>query len=219
MTPRLEAKARGEKVYSGRLCKLGHTKRYVSNRGCVVCSSEQSMARARVNRETVNRQARERHAAHPEMRKVISRRYYLNHTEEENARSRKFRRDNPKLVAFLCARWFKNNPDKVAHYNGRRRGRMYNATPANADHGIIDALYDIARDITEETGELWTVDHWVPLSKGGLHCHTNLTIMRGSANSSKNARIPDGPCPSIQKTLDALPHVIPDPDTIDMGEG
>ena len=36
-----------------------------------------------------------------------------------------------------------------------------------------------------------TVDHIIPLSKGGLHCLTNLQYLTGSENSSKRDSIPE----------------------------
>lgn len=48
-------------------------------------------------------------------------------------------------------------------------------------------LYADAQARTKETGELWEIDHIIPLIVGGSHHHLNLQILPCSINRSKSA--------------------------------
>ena len=69
------------------------------------------------------------------------------------------------------------------------------ATPPWADMKAIRAVYNEAARLTEETGILHEVDHWVPLRHPnvcGLHVDWNLRAIPKAANMAKsNAWCPD----------------------------
>ena len=69
------------------------------------------------------------------------------------------------------------------------------ATPPWADMAAIRAVYDEAARLTEETGILHEVDHWVPLRHPnvcGLHVDWNLRAIPKRCNMQKsNAWNPD----------------------------
>lgn len=63
------------------------------------------------------------------------------------------------------------------------------ATPPWADMKAIRAVYDEAARLTEETGVLHEVDHWVPLQHPnvcGLHVDWNLRAIPKAVNMAKS---------------------------------
>lgn len=79
----------------------------------------------------------------------------------------------------------------------KRKFAIERATPPWADLDAIAAKYEHARRLTEETGDVWTVDHYVPLQNPlvcGLHVPWNLDPMRRDVNSLKGNKVwPDMP--------------------------
>ena len=67
------------------------------------------------------------------------------------------------------------------------------ATPPWADMAAINEFYAQARKLTHETGELYVVDHIVPLIGkqagcvivSGLHVHWNMRVVHWRANAQK----------------------------------
>jgi hypothetical protein len=102
---------------------------------------------------------------------------------------------------------------KVYHANKEKRARQY-ALRYRANKSLIIAqhrkacavkrgavlpdnfkvedtisFYEEARRLTEETGILHHVDHIIPCTRGGLHCHTNLQVLTAEANLKKHNSI------------------------------
>lgn len=75
----------------------------------------------------------------------------------------------------------------------RRTAILMLASPKWRDRKAINAIYDEARRVTQETGIPHAVDHIYPLQGGmacGLHVHWNLQILTHTENSAKSARFP-----------------------------
>jgi hypothetical protein len=53
---------------------------------------------------------------------------------------------------------------------------------------LIDKLYEFSRTLSNMSPIKWSVDHIVPLSKGGIHHPTNLQLMPLIANIAKGPR-------------------------------
>jgi hypothetical protein len=71
----------------------------------------------------------------------------------------------------------------------RRRQREARATPAWADLNEIRAKYREAKRLSKLTGELYVVDHIVPLDGKlvcGLHVHWNMRVVHWLENSKKS---------------------------------
>lgn len=76
-----------------------------------------------------------------------------------------------------------------------RRAGINKATPAWADRAAIRAIFERARQVSNETGVPHEVDHVVPLNGrtvSGLHVHWNLMVIPAAANRAKSNRFGDG---------------------------
>lgn len=102
---------------------------------------------------------------------------------------RKFRKENPIKSAASSAEWKKKNPEKNAAKEQRRRASKLNALvpnrPVTSDTEIErKALFDGCCFCGAD--KKLTLEHMVPLSKGGLHVEENLLGSCKSCNSSKH---------------------------------
>lgn len=87
--------------------------------------------------------------------------------------------------------WKATNPGRVRNLRKAYKLRVRQQCPRWADRSAIDAMYELAAKMREETGLDWHVDHVIPLrgeTVCGLHTHTNLQIMLGADNMSKGNR-------------------------------
>ena len=85
-------------------------------------------------------------------------------------------------------RWARENPDKHAVLNARRRAAKLLRTPPWANLAKIAEFYTTASRMTIETGAVYHVDHVIPLQGelvSGLHVHNNLRVILGVDNSRK----------------------------------
>lgn len=118
-------------------------------------------------------------------------------TAEATARMAKWRKENPEKARAADSKWSSDNPGKIAAKTRRRKAAKLRATPAWADHGLIDATYVMAAAMTRLTGIKYHVDHIVPLRNKivcGLHVGCNLQLLPAKENISKgNHHWPDMP--------------------------
>lgn len=122
---------------------------------------------------------RERHEADPERRRARDRKRYLSRKEKQAAYLRE---------------WKKRNRAKVNAYQSAREAR-YKGAPETE---FIDRKEIWERDsgrchICQRPTweEDFTLDHLIPLSKGGSHTRTNVAIAHRWCNSSRaDGRIP-----------------------------
>jgi 5-methylcytosine-specific restriction endonuclease McrA len=71
----------------------------------------------------------------------------------------------------------------------RRRCRIRDAFDETADQQKITEIYCKAKQLMEETGISYEVDHIIPISKGGKHHEDNLQIITMSENRKKHNKI------------------------------
>ena len=103
--------------------------------------------------------------------KAYRRAYYKEHIEEETARSKA---------------WDEAYPDKKAAIGGKTRAIQRGGSLSEIyDIDLCVPFYAEARRLSNETGIMHHVDHIVPLSKGGLHCQTNLQVLTARENIQK----------------------------------
>lgn len=118
--------------------------------------------------------------------------YYSHHKKEIVETQKRCEKSNPAIYKEIKSKWVKNNPDKIYASVERRRTKI-----AKADGDFSAKEW---RDLKSLFGNicLWcgqrkplTVDHVVPLSKGGTNWISNIQPLCKSCNSKKNNKIID----------------------------
>lgn len=127
--------------------------------------------------------------------KEYSRRYRKEHPEKIRESCRRYRKknyDKDKRKEYN-KRWAKKYPEKFRHY---LRAVSYRRRHASGSHTLgewenLKAQYDWICPACRkrEPKVRLTVDHIIPLSKGGSNNIENIQPLCGSCNSRKNAKI------------------------------
>lgn len=180
--------------------KDGHSHR------CKACRQTADRDRHARNPEIKNAQSRRAYAANPEKHSALTRKWYAANKATRNAKSkewylanrekvlaknRKWRLLNPERHRFLISRWSAQNPTAAYALNAKRRAAKIQRTPkwlTPDDFKNMEAIYQMARDLTTLTGEIYEVDHIIPLQgsrASGLHVPTNLQVISAAENRAK----------------------------------
>ena len=126
----------------------------------------------------------------PEKILASARKYYLANPEKVAAAARKWGQENPEKVAACTRAWSKANPEKRSSIQHKRRALKRNS---------LDPERPVTAEIQIERKGLFngccfcgsqdklTLEHVIPLSRGGLHVPENLLGSCRSCNCSKNA--------------------------------
>ena len=134
----------------------------------------------------------ERNAEHVKEYKEME---YSRNKEYYITKSKEYRTNNPEKVLEAVKNWQLRN--KEAHKiiknmaNRKRKQIMRKANVRWSNDDAINALYDEAKRLTEETGILHVVDHKIPYVNDlvtGLHVENNLQILTNSDNCKKGNR-------------------------------
>lgn len=117
--------------------------------------------------------------------------YYRDHQEKFLAWSRAYRSKHRAQDRAAARAWQKNNPDKRKDIVLRRRARK--AGGDTRPCAVKIALLRLERFCrwccTPLLPEIFTVDHVVPLARGGGHVPDNLAAVCGRCNSSKGKKL------------------------------
>lgn len=115
-------------------------------------------------------------------------RYYSNR-DESIKRTTEYNKANAEKRKVWCEKWRKNNLDRCASKEQRRRARkaMAEQGPALTLNELIEFYGNFCMAPECKQMEL-TVDHVIPLALGGAHAAWNQQILCKSHNSSKGAR-------------------------------
>jgi hypothetical protein len=165
----------------------------------------QSKAYIKNNKERVEEIRAAYYQRHKELIKAKNKKYYEENKDHANAISKKYYKANKekhralvkeyyvknKEKANACKKaWREANKDKISVHVANRRALKFRATIrlTELDKFVIEAVYNLAKLRTKQTGIQWHVDHIVPLTIGGLHKPTNLQVVPGSWNLSKGNR-------------------------------
>jgi hypothetical protein len=144
--------------------------------------------------------------ANKEKAALYQKEYYIKNKDEILARIKKWKDANPEKIKEVekrryiknkpkinarIALWKKTNPYKVNAYNTKRKKHVKFRTPkwlTDVDFERMQTQYKLAEILTKLHSEPWHVDHIVPLQGkfvSGLHVPSNLQVIKGSENCSK----------------------------------
>lgn len=179
---------------------------YAQNREAILAAARARYAADPERREQVKQSRALWTAANQDRKRASDRNWVVSNRARHQANGRQWRQENvdrarecdraryaknPDRWRESAKRWLANNPEKIAEYNSARRARKQGA------EGRYTAD-DVARIFAMQKGRCaccgkrrpLTVDHIVPLSRGGTNWPSNLQGACHSCNSRKNARDP-----------------------------
>jgi len=105
---------------------------------------------------------------------------------------KKWVENNKEKMAECRMRWNEKNKTKVLCKTRAYQAAKRHAVPLWADLEDIEKIYAIARQMSEQTGIKYEVDHIIPLVSDvvcGLHCSRNLRIIPMLENRLKGNRL------------------------------
>ena len=140
------------------------------------------------NPEKARERRRKYYKENPEKSREYHRKYYKENPEKSRERMRKWRKENPEKVRENYRKWQKENPEKCREYKQRRRARISNNISEPYDFEAICAYYEYCCLACGDMGDL-TVDHVVPVSKGGADAGYNIQPLCQGCNSEKGVRV------------------------------
>jgi 5-methylcytosine-specific restriction endonuclease McrA len=110
--------------------------------------------------------------------------------EKRNARRRELYLKDSKKRKDSNKKWKRNNKDKVAIQSEKRRARLLRAegTFTSDEWNIIKKAYNFTCAYCGEEKKL-SMDHVIPLSKGGKHAMCNIVPSCISCNSRKHVHV------------------------------
>ena len=143
------------------------------------------------NKEDILKQNKKYREEHEEYFKEYRKQYYKNNKEEILEQHKQYYQDNKEEVLERCNRYRDNNPDKVFNWHNKRR-----LLEENQGNGIDkDQWYEMMEFFDWKcaySGEYIggdskdrTIDHIIPLNKGGNNSIWNCVPMHHTYNSGK----------------------------------
>lgn len=160
-------------------------------------AKESSLRYVAANKELVAARKKQYRKENADKCKSARREAYAKNRERELEVGRIYKAGNKERIAAANAAKLKANPEMNRFYRSQRRAKERNAQPSWYDPKKIRDLHSEAAALFNETGEVWHVDHIVPLKSDlvcGLHWHGNMQLLPASVNQSKsNRHWPDMP--------------------------
>lgn len=161
---------------------------------------ESTLRRYYENPQKFSDNARKWRANNAERHREIKRRWYLENAEYAKMYSQRWREENPDRAKDTLRKWREANPDRVAAHSREYRVRKQSAI---VDTDIsVEGLRNLHGDDCAYCGgtlvfhksETYnpltvTIDHVIPISRGGQHSWENTVLACWSCNSSKRDRL------------------------------
>lgn len=205
---RSDAMKRGMTHYfTGKLCKNGHIdRRFVSSFGCAQCAFErEQLPRYKIKASAKGKAWR---LANLDVARKKNRDWHIDNPEASIANTLRWQRKNPEKITIAKDKWNSENkdriretgtiwrlanPEKVRANHGNRWARTQAAEGSFSGDDILNLMAKqtarcaspyCAIDISVE----YSVDHNIPLCRGGSNWPSNLQLLCTSCNSSKRNR-------------------------------
>lgn len=146
------------------------------------------------NRDAINAYRRNYRKTHAELVTAHDRSYRATHLDQIAAATRRWKEKDPNHVRVLRAAWWKAHPLEHQEKDNRRRAAKRQAFVEKVD---LKAVYERDKGrcgicLKKMVLRGATLDHILPLAKGGEHSYRNIQLAHRSCNSRKRdtARIP-----------------------------
>jgi len=145
------------------------------------------------NREQRTAYAREYHTENREECLKRNRRYYAKHQDRLKTYARKYRAEHKKQVAAAKSQYQKENPDQIRAARARRETKktQVGGSFTAQEWQALCEKYGNCCLCCGTIDEPLTVDHVIPISKGGSSNISNLQPLCGPCNSRKHDQIID----------------------------
>ena len=133
---------------------------------------------------------------HKRERSKYMRKYYQDHRKELLAyyhkQNLKYNREHSEKKLKINEEWHKSNPERVKLLhkisNAKRRSALTESFDSN--EWLQRQKPFICFYCNKAVGEAHHIDHFIPLSKGGVHSEANLRISCPNCNLRKKAKLP-----------------------------
>ena len=113
--------------------------------------------------------------------------YHRENAQKRSGYMKRYYAKNKSYFAEKAKEWRTANPERKAEIENRRRSRVANGGVFVITDKELDALYASACANCGSKDNM-TVDHVIPISRGGRHSIGNLQPLCGRCNTSKNDR-------------------------------
>lgn len=225
---RAEARAAGKtRYFTGKPCPKGHVaERHYASKDCVECNKLRCKHHYRIDPEKYWRAARRWKEENPERAAIIGRRnarkQRAKNPDKYNGLAQQWRKENPEKVrrhtriwraanaaklkeevSWRVKLWRNTFPEKRRATENRRRSAK---READGNYTAADILSMLERQNMQCVGiechvdisRSYTVDHIIPLSKGGSNWPSNIQLLCRSCNSKKGTKTMDEWCNYFQ---------------------
>ena len=155
------------------------------------CRGAQTKAWRKDNREKVRSYAKQYRQDNKESTKQYQRDYHKANCEVLKAKRQQYNAENSDKIADSQRRYRKENALKVYSKNAKRRALLRGAKVEQVDY---DTIYLRDKGVCGICGSVicrgeMTLDHIIPLSRGGEHSAVNAQVAHLSCNSSKGNKL------------------------------
>lgn len=145
------------------------------------------------NKEKISSQKKERYEKNREVIIIERRKQYQSNIEEMRKRDRKRYQDNKELF-IIRSRRYRNTPKgKISKLNSEHKRRAIKKD-GDVSNKQLGTLYSSTKTCYWCNAKLMKgdihLDHYTPLSKGGLHTISNLVLSCSKCNLKKSAKDP-----------------------------
>lgn len=156
---------------------------------CKICNSKRSKAYFATIKDKEKVRRKNYYVLNKDKESEWAKEYYEKNKKHLCEYGKRYREKNWERRKVLVNDWIKNHPEFVRNRTAAHRASKLERMPSWADKKKIKEIYKQAKDLSEQTGLEYHVDHEIPLrgeNVSGLHVHYNLKILLAEDNLKKS---------------------------------